>query len=129
MEKRFDISRLAVPAAPVVPRQKIAVGVHHVAVGGDEIGHVGVPARLDARHPVALDQQPLHRPRHFEPPAELLEEPHQCPDQRAGPAAREPHPALPLQRMDQRVDRGGRERVAADEERVEREDLPQFLRA
>jgi hypothetical protein len=46
-------------------------------------------------------------------------------DQRAGAAHRVPHAPLALEVVDHRVDAGGVERVAADEQRVEAEALAQ----
>ena len=59
--------------------------------------------------------------------ADLGEQPHERADERAGAAHREPHAPLLLQRMDQRIDRRALEGVAADEQRMEAEYLPQPL--
>ncbi len=85
------------------------------AVGGGDAGD-GRAFRADRLDAVA----------HHHRAAEVLEQLDHALDQRAGAAAREPHAPLLLERVDQRVDRAGLERVAADEQRVEAERLAQL---
>jgi hypothetical protein len=57
-------------------------------------------------------------------PLEMLD--HAC-HQPVGAAARKPHAAILFQLVDQRVDRTGRHRVAADEQCVKAQRLPQIV--
>ncbi len=58
--------------------------------------------------------------------AQVLEQLQHALDQRAGAALRKEHAPLPLQRMDQRIDRRCLERVAAHQQRMEAEGLAQL---
>ncbi len=108
--------------------QQIAIDVHHVAIARDHVGilvpsargrHAGraVAHRCDVDHRVV---QPQHA-------AEALELRDHAGNQPVGPAHREPHAAVFLQLVDQRVDRACGHRVAADQQRMERQRLAQML--
>ena len=68
-----------------------------------------VAQRLDLRDRIVQPQRA----------AEPLELRDHARDQPVGAALREPHAAVALQLVDQRIDRAGRHRIAADQQRVE----------
>jgi hypothetical protein len=94
------------------------VGGQHLATGQTHAGGARRTRRDDdLRHlGVVLDGAP-----------ELLEHLQEAPHQRAGAPHGKPHAPLLLELVDQGVDGGGLERIAAHEQRVEREHLPQSL--
>ena len=116
------------PLAAARRLQQVAIGVHDVAVRGDGIGlHRPAALRGDAGHPVAqrLDRgDGIAEAQRAAQPLEMRDQPR---DQPVGAAAREPHTAVALQFVDQRVDGAGRHRIAADQQSVERQRLAQFL--
>ena len=111
----------------MVAEQRL-VGVHHVGVRRDGV-EVGAPAVLgaDAGDAAVGRLDALDAAADLDRAAEVLEQSDHALDQGAGAAAREPHAPLLLERVDQRIDAAGLERVAADEQRVEAKRLPQLL--
>jgi hypothetical protein len=59
--------------------------------------------------------------------AEVLEESHEAADKRPGASLGKEHTPLPLDPVDQRVDGACLQRIAADEQGVEAECLPEVL--
>ena len=117
--------RAALPAGGVA--QKVAIVVHDVAVAGDHVRGQHAPVRQG--HPgraraVRVDPRDLGVQQHL--PAKPLEQRDHARDQPVGAALGEPDPAAPLQRVDQRIDRAGREGIPAHQQRVIGERLPQI---
>ena len=108
--------------------QEVSIGVHDVGVGGHDLG---VEARAvfedHAGGSAARRRDRVHRRRQADRAAEALQQPHQAADERTGAALREPNAPAPLQRVDQGVDGRGLERIAADQQRMERESLAEML--
>ena len=97
------------------------VGPNHVAVGDHRVKRSGPPAPRAYRLRAALvDVDCLHRVAKPELAAEPLEQRHHARNQPIGAAAREPHPAVALELVDQRVNRAGGHRIAADQQGVKR---------
>ena len=117
-------------------RPPAAVGLgNHVSIQprGIGVGHHDVGAQLFS----ARQSHTARRPRFHDQgldirveanlPSLFLDQTDQSVDQYAGPSDREVDPPLPLEERDQRVDRRGGKRVSADQQRVKRQDLPEFL--
>ena len=107
--------------------QELVIGVHDVGIGGDEVGGKAPSVLQDNGRGAAVRELDLCRlRRQMHRAAEILKQPHHAGHERAGAAAREPDAPLPLQRMDQRIDRRRREGIAADEQRMEGKGLPKL---
>jgi hypothetical protein len=112
--------------AAAVVAQQLVVGVDHVAVAGDQTeGVLGAVLQPDAGDAALGGGDAVDRRVQPHLPAQILEQPHHAANEGAGAAAREPHAPLPLQRVDQGVDGGGGEGIAAHQQGVEAEGLPE----
>ena len=133
-DQRHRVAHPRQPAVGVLAahrgRQQALVGAGDVGVADDD-HRPAARARRPAGRPsrAGLDGQDLARPRRpsSSAPPSSSKRRTSAVDDRAGAAHREPDAPLPLQVVDQRVDAGRLERVAADQQRVEREDLAQPL--
>ena len=114
------------PATAAVPEQ--AVAVDDVGIGCDRVEALAPPAlRADAGHEIAERLDLVDRIAEPHRAAEPLEMTHHSIDERVRAAAREPHAAVALELVDQSVDGARCHRIAADEEGVKAEGLPQLL--
>src|SRR4051812_4751710 len=106
---------------------QIAIYERRIGIGDDDVGLEMLAPRNDARRAAAGYQKLLNRRVEADIDVELPEQPYQASHDRAGPAARGVHAPLALEPVDEQVDGRGAERVAAHEQRLEGEDLPQSL--
>ena len=114
--------------APARLAEQVAIAVHDIGIARDRV-EAFAPAALGhhagdlVAHGLDLDD------RIIEPqgPSDPLEMPDHARDEPVGAAFGEPHAAILFQLMDQRVDRTGLHRIAADQQRVERQRLAQLL--
>ena len=107
---------------------KILIGMHNVSIGGNCIDALAPTALgLNRCHPVAQRMDMHHRIAQPHRAAETLEMLNHASNQPVGAALGPPHAAVLLQLVDQRVDRTGFHRIAADKERMEAERLAQLL--
>ena len=122
--------RAGLVLAALAPREQVAIGMHHVRVAGDRAEPLAPAAGgLDFAGDRADRVDPHHRIVQADGAAQPLEQPDHRRDQAVGAAARPPDPAAPLQRVDQRVNRAGGHRIAADQQGMEAERLAQLFRA
>ena len=131
-EERHRVLHPREPAIGVLPangaRNKVHVRTRDVAVAHDRIRR----QRLAVREPYAgrtsgsrVDHDLFGRAIEPDFAAQLLEEPAECSNQRAGAPHCEPHTPALFQRVDQRVNGCALERVTAHQQRVEAEHLPE----
>ena len=76
---------------------------------------------------LCLERDPIDRRIEPECAAEVVEQPHEAANQRAGASLGKEHAPLSLDPVDQRVDRTRLQRIAADEQGVEAECLPEVF--
>ncbi len=99
--------------------EEVTVAVHHVGVGRHEVEGLLAAGGDDSGWPVAFRDDPIDGSVEADFAAQILDEAHHAFHQRARAAAGEMHAPLALERMDQRIDGGGLERIAADQQRME----------
>ncbi len=120
--------RLGFGHAARIVAQQLGIGVHDVGVRGHGVGREQAAVfQAHAAGASALRFDARHRGVQLDAAADVLEQPGQRLDQRPGAAAREPHAPAPFQCVDQRVDRGGGEGIAAHQQRMEGKGLAQVL--
>ena len=108
--------------------QQLLIGVDHVTIGAHGIKTprpaIGAAHACDAP---AVGHDDFHLAAHAHGAADILEQLHHTAHQRTGAAARKPDAPFLLKRMDQRIDAGRAERIAANQQRVKTERLTQPL--
>ena len=106
----------------------MGVGVDDIGVRGDRIeGFRGSIGADDTRGATGVGRDRADLVRKQKPSAKIQEKPRQSVDESMGAAPGEPHAAVPLQSVDQGVDRGRGEGAAADQQRMERERLAEVV--
>jgi len=127
-EKRHGMAFLGEGFAIFLPArmftQKLLIGVNHIGIRRDQIGvHCPPISGRDSRDAVAVRVNICDFGVELDVAANIFEQADEARYQCARPALGEPHAALTLQRMDEAINRGGREGVTANEERLERQEL------
>ena len=116
------------PAMAVLAGQQVAVGPGRIGVGHHHVrGQAAAVGQANAAGGPVLDQDLAHALAAAHLTALPFDQAHQAADQAAGAAHREVHAELPLEEGDQAIDRGGAERVAAHQQRLEGEHHAQAL--
>ena len=126
--KALARKRFGIILAPLRAGQKIAVGMHDVSIGSDRIKARLEPAfGFDLARARTMRVHLHHRIADAHCAAQPLEMAHHACDQAVCAASGPPHAAIFLKLVDERIDRRCFHRIAADQQRVERERLAQFL--
>ena len=100
--------------------EQLLVGIHHIGIRRHRICDEAAPVPGDhgpCQPTGKLDARDLGV--QFQLAAQVFEQPDHPLYQRSSATAWKPHATLPLQRVDQRIDGGGLERVTAHQQRVE----------